>query len=143
VHGPITSGSRKGCTRFNPRTFKERSNYIILAFQRFGVRYFRNTDDKRSGHFTVKTPKSQNATCLWSRTSTFRLFKVWKVEGAEILVPIISNYQYVKQQKHHDRPLQRTHGRDSNTSGFQILRDRGPRVQSQRICESRSLEKCI
>jgi hypothetical protein len=41
--------------RFNPRMQRRG---VARSFQHFGVRHFGNLDDKRLGHFTVKTPKS-------------------------------------------------------------------------------------
>jgi hypothetical protein len=41
--------------------------FSILAFRHFRVRHFGNLDDKELGHFALKTPKSPNATCPWSK----------------------------------------------------------------------------
>jgi hypothetical protein len=59
------------------------------AFRHFRVRHFRNPDDKELGHFALKTLKSRNTTCLWSRVvvpeeaaiSAFWHFGVWEIEG--------------------------------------------------------------
>jgi hypothetical protein len=40
---------------------------VFSTFRHFGVRHFRNPDDKELGHFALKTPKSRNVTCPWSR----------------------------------------------------------------------------
>jgi hypothetical protein len=40
---------------------------VGFHFRHFGVRHFGNPDDKELGHFALKTPKSRNATCPWSR----------------------------------------------------------------------------
>jgi hypothetical protein len=61
----------------------------LLEFQNFGVRHFGNPDDKELGHFALKTPKSRNATCPWSKVVVpeeaailaFRYFRVREIEG--------------------------------------------------------------
>jgi hypothetical protein len=40
---------------------------FFMEFQHFGVQHFRNLDDKELGHFTLKTLKSRNMVCPWSR----------------------------------------------------------------------------
>jgi hypothetical protein len=42
-------------------------SFSISAFRHFRVRHFGNPDDKELGHFALKTPKSRNTTCPWSR----------------------------------------------------------------------------
>jgi hypothetical protein len=41
--------------------------FIISAFQHFRVQHFNNPDEKEPGNFALKTLKSKNATCSWSR----------------------------------------------------------------------------
>jgi hypothetical protein len=43
----------------------------------FGVRHFGNSEDKEPGHFALKTPKSRNATCLWSRVVVMEEAVTW------------------------------------------------------------------
>jgi hypothetical protein len=38
-----------------------------VGFHHFRVQHFGNHDDKELEHFALKTPKSRNATCPWSR----------------------------------------------------------------------------
>jgi hypothetical protein len=102
LHGyPIDIGSRRICMRFNPHMQRRG---VARSFWHFGDLGFDIPIDERPGHFTVKTPKSQNATCLWRKNfgiSAYRGFGYREVEGATFVVEDSQNHKSRSPEKVH------------------------------------------
>jgi hypothetical protein len=81
---------------------ESRKGFSGVKFQHFGISGFgipENSDDKESGVFALKIPKSRNTACLWSGISAFRLSGVREVEEAVTLESRVSNSRFAKSRR--------------------------------------------